>query len=93
MDDHAFTARTEAADSTPAASLFAGCSVAPLLGPLRTRKAGATCVAGGVLRKSRKSRSLALRRQNVRLLELKFGGALDDNEAVLFGDKVGQYPQ
>src|SRR5271157_1788739 len=45
MDDHAFTARTEAVDSTPAASFFVGCSVAPLLGPFRTRKAGATCLA------------------------------------------------
>ena len=35
----------------------------------------------------------ALRRQNVRLLDLKFGGVLDDNEAILFGNKVGQYPQ
>src|SRR5208282_2535576 len=45
MDDHAFTARTEAVDSTPAASFFVGCSVAPLLGPFRTRKAGATSLA------------------------------------------------
>ena len=37
--------------------------------------------------------SLAFRRQNVRLLDLKFGGVLDDNEAILFGNKVGQYPQ
>jgi hypothetical protein len=40
MDDHAFTARTEAVDSTPAASFFVGCSVAPLLGPFRTRNVG-----------------------------------------------------
>src|SRR5271157_5036096 len=45
MGNHAFTARTEAVDSTPAASFFVGCSVAPLLGPFRTRKAGATCLA------------------------------------------------
>jgi len=30
MRDHAFTARTEAADSTPATSFFAGCSAAPI---------------------------------------------------------------
>src|SRR5208282_1505411 len=57
MDDHAFTARTEAVDSTPAARFFVGCSVAPLLGPFRTRKAGATCLACAVFRKSWKSRS------------------------------------
>jgi hypothetical protein len=57
MDDHAFTARTEAVDSTPAVSFFDGCSVAPLLGPFRTRKAGATCLACAVFRKSWKSRS------------------------------------
>ena len=38
--DHAFTARTEGVDSTPATSFFAGSSAAPLLGPLRTRKVG-----------------------------------------------------
>ena len=36
---------------------------------------------------------LAFRRQNVRLLDLKLGGVLDDNEAILFGNKVGEYPQ
>ena len=36
---------------------------------------------------------LAFRWQNVWLLDLKFGGVLDDNEAILFGNKVGQYPQ
>src|ERR1700686_4575597 len=45
MDDHAFTVRKEAVDSTPVASFFVGCSVAPLLGPFRSRKAGATCFA------------------------------------------------
>ena len=30
---------------------------------------------------------------NVRLLDLKFGGILDDNNAILVGNKVGQYPQ
>src|SRR5579871_3349012 len=34
MHDHAFTARTEAVDSTPATSFFSDCSTAPLLGPL-----------------------------------------------------------
>jgi hypothetical protein len=29
MQDHAFTARTEAVDSTPAPSFFAGCSASP----------------------------------------------------------------
>ncbi len=33
---------------------------------------------------------LAFRRQNVWLLDLKFGGVLDDNEAILFGNRVGQ---
>jgi len=40
MRDHAFDTRTEAVDSTPATSFFAGCSAASLpslLGPLRIR--------------------------------------------------------
>src|ERR1700686_2990930 len=36
---------------------------------------------------------LAFCRQNVRLLDLKFRGVLDDNEAILFGNKVCEYPQ
>ena len=54
---HAFTARTEAVDSTPATSFLAGFSAAPLAGPLRTRNIGAICLACGVFRKSWKSRS------------------------------------
>ena len=30
---------------------------------------------------------------NVRLLDVKFGGILDDDDAILFRNKVGQYPQ
>ena len=37
--------------------------------------------------------SLAFRRQNVRLLDLKFGGVLDDDDAIMFGNRVGEYPQ
>jgi hypothetical protein len=40
MQDHAFTVRTEAVDSTPATSFLESCSAAPLAGPLRTRNAG-----------------------------------------------------
>ena len=36
---------------------------------------------------------LAFDCQNVRLLDLKLGGVLDDDDAILFGNKVGKYPQ
>src|ERR1700677_667833 len=58
MLHHASAVLTEGVDSTPATSFFAGCSAAPLLGALRTPKAGATCLACAVFRKSWKSRSL-----------------------------------
>src|SRR5713101_8168651 len=41
MQDHAFNTRTEAADSTPAVSFFAGGSTASLLGPFRIHRAEA----------------------------------------------------
>jgi hypothetical protein len=41
MPDHAFNTRTEAADSTPAVSFFAGSSTASLLGPFRIQRAEA----------------------------------------------------
>jgi hypothetical protein len=50
--DHAFTARTEGVDSTPATTFFPGCSDAPLVTAFRTRKVEATCFACGVLRNS-----------------------------------------
>src|SRR5258708_33177299 len=36
---------------------------------------------------------LAFNRQNVRLLDVKLGGVLDDDDAILFGNEVSQYPQ
>ncbi len=50
--DHAFTARTEGVDSTPATTFFPGCSDAPLVTAFRTRKVEATCFACGVFRNS-----------------------------------------
>src|SRR6266851_5222696 len=41
MQDHAFNTRTEAADSTPPVSFFAGGSTASLLGPSRIHRAEA----------------------------------------------------
>ena len=49
---HAFTARTEGADSTPLTTFFPGCSDVPLVTAFRTRKVEATCFACGVLRNS-----------------------------------------
>jgi len=50
--DHAFTARTEGVDSTPATTFFPGCSDVPLVTAFRTRKVEATCFACGVFRNS-----------------------------------------
>src|SRR5437868_3683874 len=36
---------------------------------------------------------LAFDRQNVRLLDVKLGGVLDDDDAILFRNEVSQYPQ
>src|SRR5712692_5168683 len=36
---------------------------------------------------------LAFDRQNVRFLDTKFGGVLDDDDAILFWNEVSQYPQ
>ena len=36
---------------------------------------------------------LAFGRHNVRLLDVKFGGILDDDDALVVGNEVGQYPQ
>ena len=52
IHDHAFTARTEGVDSTPATTFFPGCSDAPLVTAFRTRKVDATCFACGVFRNS-----------------------------------------
>src|ERR1700694_5033030 len=41
MQDHTFNTRTEAVDSTPAVSFFAGGSTASLLGPFRVHRAEA----------------------------------------------------
>ena len=41
MQDHTFNTRTEAPDSTPAVSFFAGGSTASLLGPFRIHRAEA----------------------------------------------------
>jgi hypothetical protein len=50
--NHAFTARKEGADCTPATTLFPGCSDAPMATAFRTRKVEATCFACGVFRNS-----------------------------------------
>ncbi len=50
--NHAFTARTEGVDSTPATTFVPGCSDAPLFPTFRTRKVEATCFACGVFRNS-----------------------------------------
>src|SRR5260370_527515 len=86
MDDHAFTARTEAVDSTPAASFFVGCSVGPLLGPFRTRKAGATCFAYAVFRKSWKSRSF----EETSLRSLSTTSSSDAGSKVSGHDEIGE---
>src|SRR6266852_5405844 len=37
--------------------------------------------------------SLAFGRHNVRLLDVKLGGVLDDHDAIVVRNEVGQYPQ
>ena len=37
--------------------------------------------------------SLAFDREYVRLLDVQFGGVLDDDDAILFRNEVSQYPQ
>ena len=75
MQDHAFTARAELVASTPDAGFVAGCSVAPFLGALRTRKVGGSLLG---LWRLEKLLEVAVLREDIgeRLLHNIVGGCV-----------------